>query len=47
MLTRKQPVSDMFVEELNLHKWVNLTLPNRVKGVIDNSLLNEMDKDKK
>jgi len=45
MLTRKQPVSDMFVEDLNLHKWVNLAFPNRVKGVIDNSLLNDMDED--
>ena len=45
MLTRRKPVSDMFFEDLNLHKWVNLAFPNQVKGVIDSSLFNEMDKD--
>jgi len=45
MLTRKQPSSDMFVEDLNLHNWVNLAFPNTVKGVIDSSLFNEIDGD--
>jgi len=45
MLTRKQPTSDMFVGDLTLHKWVNLAFPNKVKEVIDKSLLIEMDED--
>jgi serine/threonine protein kinase len=45
MLTRKQPISDMFVGDLTLHKWVNLAFPNKVKEVIDKSLLIEMDED--
>eukprot|EP00253_Pinus_taeda_P018223 PITA_18223 len=43
MLTRKRPTSEMFVGDLNLHKWVNLAFPNRVKEVIDSDLLREMD----
>jgi serine/threonine protein kinase len=45
MLTRKRPTSDMFEKDLNLHKWVNLAFPNRVKEVIDSRLLREMDGD--
>ena len=45
MITRKKPTSLMFSGDLNLHKWVNLAFPNRVKEVIDNRLLNEMDED--
>eukprot|EP00253_Pinus_taeda_P019174 PITA_19174 len=43
MLTRKRPTSDMFVGELNLHKWVNLAFPNRVKEVIDELFFEEVD----
>ena len=45
MLTRKQPTSDMFVGDLNLHTWVNLSFPNSVKDVIDNGLFSEVDGD--
>ena len=44
MLTRKQPISEMFYGDLNLHKWVNLAFPNRVEDVIDNSLFKEVDR---
>jgi len=45
MLTRKRPTSDMFSVDLNIHKWVKLAFPNRVKEVIDHQLLNEVDGD--
>jgi serine/threonine protein kinase len=45
MITRKWPTSDMFVGDLNLHKWVDLAFPNTAKEVIDSHLLSEMDKD--
>jgi len=45
MFTRKRPTNNMFVEDLNLHKWVNFAFPNRVKEVIDNSLFSEVDGD--
>eukprot|EP00253_Pinus_taeda_P036136 PITA_36136 len=43
MLTRNRPTSDMFVGELNLHKWVSLAFPNRVKEVIDEFFFEEVD----
>jgi len=43
MLTRKRPTSNMFVGDLNLHKWVNRSFPNSVKDVIDNGLFSELD----
>jgi hypothetical protein len=33
-LLEKRPTSDMFAGDLNLHKWVNLAFPNKVKEVI-------------
>jgi len=42
MFTRKQPTSDMFVGDLNLHNWVNFAFPNRLKEVIDNGLFQEV-----
>eukprot|EP00253_Pinus_taeda_P029017 PITA_29017 len=45
MLTRKRPTNDMFSGALNLHKWVNLAFPSKVKEVIDHNLLREVDGD--
>ena len=45
MLTRKQPTSHMFVGDLNLHNWVSFAFPNKVKDVIESSLLNKVDGD--
>eukprot|EP00253_Pinus_taeda_P005590 PITA_05590 len=51
MLTRKKPTHDMFVEGMNLQKWVGSSSPNRVQEVADMSLLrrtnrcSEEDKD--
>jgi len=42
MFTRKQPTSDMFVGDLDLHNWVNFAFPNRLKEVIDNGLFSEV-----
>eukprot|EP00253_Pinus_taeda_P006470 PITA_06470 len=39
MLTRKKPTHDMFVEGMNLQKWVGSSSPNRVQEVADMSLL--------
>lgn len=45
MLTTKKPTSDIFAGDFNLHKWVSLTFPNKVKEVIDSHLLIEIDGD--
>jgi len=42
MITRKRPTNAMFVEDLNLHNWVNFASVNEV---IDNNLLREVDGD--
>jgi len=39
MLTGKKPVDDMFVEGMNLRKWVASGFPNHVKEVVDMGLL--------
>ena len=39
MLTKKKPTHNMFVEGLNLQKWVGSSFPNRVVEVVDRSLL--------
>eukprot|EP00253_Pinus_taeda_P028761 PITA_28761 len=39
MLTRKKPTHDMFVEGLNLQKWVGSGFPNQLKEVVDMGLL--------
>jgi LRR receptor-like serine/threonine-protein kinase FLS2 len=44
-LTRKRPTSDMFSGDLNLHKWVSLAYPNKVKEVIEFNLFSDMDID--
>eukprot|EP01018_Ginkgo_biloba_P028056 Gb_27308 [translate_table: standard] len=38
MFTRKRPINEMFVGELNLHKWVRSAFPNRVVEVVDSCL---------
>eukprot|EP01018_Ginkgo_biloba_P040619 Gb_39895 [translate_table: standard] len=42
ILTRKRPTNDIFVGELNLHKWVHMALPNAILDVVDRSLLRDM-----
>jgi hypothetical protein len=39
MLTGKKPTHNMFVEGINLHKWVDSGFPNRVRELVDKSLL--------
>eukprot|EP00253_Pinus_taeda_P011215 PITA_11215 len=43
MLTRKRPTNNMFIGDLNMHKWVSLAFPNKVKEVIDNNLFSAQD----
>jgi len=38
MLTRKKPTHNMFVEGMNLHKWVGSGFPNQVREVVDKSI---------
>lgn len=45
MLTKMAPTSDIFVGGLTLHTWVNSAFPSRLKDIIDNSLLTELDGD--
>ena len=45
MFTGKRPTSDIFVGNLNLHKWVNMAFPNKVNEVIDNNLSSELHRD--
>jgi len=39
MLTRKKPTHDIFVEGMNLQKWVGSYFPNRLLDVVDLGLL--------
>lgn len=39
ILTRKRPTDDMFVDGLNLHKWVKTHYHGRVERVVDSSLM--------
>eukprot|EP00253_Pinus_taeda_P022195 PITA_22195 len=39
MLTGKKPTHDMFVEGMNLQKWVGSSFPNRLMDVVDLGLL--------
>ena len=39
MLTSKKPTHSMFVEGMNLQKWVGSNFPEKVKEVVDTSLL--------
>jgi len=39
MLTRKKPTDNMFVEGMNLQKWVSINFPNRIGEVVDRSIL--------
>eukprot|EP01018_Ginkgo_biloba_P001114 Gb_22823 [translate_table: standard] len=45
MLTRKRPTNNIFVEGLNLPKWVSVAFPNRVVEVLDRSLLRDASVD--
>eukprot|EP01018_Ginkgo_biloba_P028062 Gb_41525 [translate_table: standard] len=42
MFTRKRPINEMFVGEVNLHKWVRSAFPNRVVEVVDSCLFPNM-----
>ena len=39
ILTRKKPIHNIFVEGMNLQKWVGFHFPNQVGEVVDRSLL--------
>ena len=39
MLTRKKPIDDMFVGELNLRQWDKASIPYKIMEFIDGNLL--------
>ncbi|GLJ39674.1 hypothetical protein SUGI_0811040 [Cryptomeria japonica] len=39
LLTRRRPTDEMFTEEINLQKWIEMHFPNRISDVVDNCLL--------
>ena len=43
LLTRKRPIDDMFVEGINLPKWVGKDFPNKITEVVDSNLLRDVD----
>ncbi|XP_057866565.2 LRR receptor-like serine/threonine-protein kinase EFR [Cryptomeria japonica] len=43
MLTRRKPTDDIFVEGMNLPKWVGIDFPNRITEVVDNSMLRDVN----
>eukprot|EP01018_Ginkgo_biloba_P027538 Gb_29349 [translate_table: standard] len=47
MLTRKRPTDEMFVEGLNLRKWVSMAYPDRTVEVVDECLLRDAKSDER
>lgn len=45
ILTRKKPTNNMFVEGLNLPRWITINFPNKVEEVVDNNLLRKAGDD--
>ncbi|GLJ17424.1 hypothetical protein SUGI_0303190 [Cryptomeria japonica] len=43
MVTRKRPSDDMFVGDLNLHKWVRSAFPDRLADIVDSGLLRDVN----
>ncbi|KAJ9160305.1 hypothetical protein P3X46_025718 [Hevea brasiliensis] len=41
MFTAKRPTDDMFQEDLNLHNFTRIALPNRVKDIVDQNLISD------
>lgn len=41
MMTGKRPTDSMFIEGLNLQKWVTMAFPHKIGEVIDTSLLRD------
>ncbi|KAH9288208.1 hypothetical protein KI387_032325, partial [Taxus chinensis] len=42
MITRMSPTNDMFMGELNLHKWVSMHFPTRVEEIVDQRMIKEL-----
>ncbi|GLJ42333.1 hypothetical protein SUGI_0876620 [Cryptomeria japonica] len=43
LLTRRRPTNDMFVEGINLPKWVGMNFPNKITEVVDDNLLRDVN----
>eukprot|EP00252_Welwitschia_mirabilis_P026615 TRINITY_DN8780_c0_g3_i1.p1 TRINITY_DN8780_c0_g3~~TRINITY_DN8780_c0_g3_i1.p1 ORF type:complete len:717 (-),score=107.70 TRINITY_DN8780_c0_g3_i1:166-2316(-) len=44
IFTRRRPTSEMFVGNLNLHRWVKRAFPSRIHEILDASLLKGSDR---
>ncbi|GLJ53068.1 hypothetical protein SUGI_1130530 [Cryptomeria japonica] len=43
MITRKIPTDDMFVGNLNLHKWVSMHFPDRVEEIVEHTVMRHLE----
>ncbi|GLJ53048.1 hypothetical protein SUGI_1130050 [Cryptomeria japonica] len=43
MITRKSPTNDMFMGELNLHRWVSMHFPDRVQEIVDQRVMSDLE----
>ncbi|XP_057848447.1 LRR receptor-like serine/threonine-protein kinase FLS2 [Cryptomeria japonica] len=43
MITRKSPTDDMFMGDLNLHKWVSMHFPDRVVEIVDHRVMRDLE----
>ncbi|KAH9319516.1 hypothetical protein KI387_021285, partial [Taxus chinensis] len=43
LLTRRRPTDDMFVEGINIQKWVGMHFPNKIIEVVDKNMLKEVN----
>ncbi|GLJ27447.1 hypothetical protein SUGI_0538760 [Cryptomeria japonica] len=43
LFTRRRPTDDMFVEEINLQKWVEMNFPDKITEVLDNNMLKDVN----
>ncbi|GLJ20720.1 hypothetical protein SUGI_0377440 [Cryptomeria japonica] len=43
LLTRRKPMDNMFVEGINLCKWVGMNFPNKIREVVDKAILTNVN----
>ncbi|GLJ20716.1 hypothetical protein SUGI_0377400 [Cryptomeria japonica] len=43
LLAKRKPIDNMFVEGINLQRWVGLNFPNKITEVVDNAILKNVN----